>query len=441
MRHLWTAAVLAAASLYAPVAMAQDKEQEMWKESVNEKLNDLQGRTKFLPDPAGKDVPMSGLFNGGVRFKSADGNFEGALSGRMYVNGRAVIDSSEARYGTNTNDFFVRTARLYVDGTFYKDFYYRVESEYSNTGSFFLKDGYLAYKGIKDISLLFGQFKEPFSQEENTSSRFIDFAERSVLNRLAPAHDVGIGASGVHFDKMFSWELGVFNGAGRSARDTNDEKDIAGRVRLSPFVTNENEWLKQLRIGVAFTYGDIDTTSQGDITSAYSGVKSIDFDATHVRDGIQTRIGIELSWLVGPFSLRGEYVMMNSEANEGAIEDDIEWSAYYLQVTYLLTGEAKTLENRIKPKESFSLSKGTWGAFELAFRIASIEADGAFDSGYLSAQNESVQQITFGINWWMTQNFRLMLNYNHEIYDEDFVVGADTFDTDQCVYFRLQIDW
>ncbi len=428
------AAVLAVTAILASAVVAHAQDDEKAKKAQEEAEKKAQDVITFTA----KD---------GLKFKTGDGNFEGAIGGRLYFVYRHIFERSDAA-NTSSDAFIIDTARFQLDGTFYKDFFYRVEAEAGKGADFFLKDGYVGWKGLEGHSFQFGQFKEPFSQEENCSSRFNDFAERSLVNRLVPAHDVGIMWKADFADKVVGVELGVFNGNGRNqANENNDEKDLAGRVRVTPFRTSDNDWIKNLRLGLAFTYGDVDSPlALAAVTGAdYSNLTMIGFPAVGAvtEDGVRTRIGLEVSWNMGPASVRFEYVTLNREflvVATGA-DDDFDTDAFYLQLTYLLTGEKKPLENRVVPKKPFSVKDGEWGAWELAFRFASLDASDAPDTLIGSTANAEVTEITLGVNWWMTQNMRLMLNYEMFQFDEDIAVTGDTIDDQSIFYTRLQIDF
>jgi phosphate-selective porin OprO/OprP len=192
------------------------------------------------------------------------------------------------------------------------------------------------------------------------------------------------------------------------------------------------------------TYGDVDTLdigTTGDITGAdYTNLQMI--NVTGVEDGVRTRLGLEVSWIFGSASVRAEYVTMNREVIVGADTEDFDTDAYYLQFTYLLTGEAKPLENRVVPKKNFSIKEGTWGAWELAIRYASLDMSDGEDATVVAAgANQEVTEITLGVNWWMTQNVRLMLNYEMFSFDEDVPNAGDPIDDQSIFYTRLQIDF
>lgn len=380
------------------------------------------------------------LEDGLVKFQTSDGNFTAQLGGRFYGTYRHVVNPTK-----DSDSFAVDTARFQLDFTFYKDFFARVEGEFAKSGAFALKDGFIGWRGLPDVlTVRLGQMKEPFSQEETCSSRFIDFGERSIMNQLTPSHDIGVMANGALFDKILEWELGVFNGAGRNvAPDLNDSKELAARLRVTPFRTMESPWIKQLRLGFALTYGKQPAGAISDYTTKDLGGQTVvDFPGMGVASlaDDRLRVGGELSWLFGPAGLRAELMLLRQDVTGPARRFDT--TGFNVQATVLLTGEDKPLENRVKPKVRLSPADGTWGAFELAARIAGLDAGDAEDAGLLSsAANTSVLELTFGVNWWMTQNVVLRVDWEHFIFDRDLPVGPEPIDDQDVFYVRWQIDF
>src|SRR5688572_18154888 len=143
-------------------AQQDEKERKMREESMKERLDAVEKKVQ-------EGVTFTN--NNGLKFKTADGNFEGAIGGRFYFVYRNIFERVDA--GTTlANSFVVDTARLQLDGTFFKEFYYRIEAEAGKNDDFRIKDSYLGWKGLEGHSFQFGAFKEPFGMEQTTSSRF-----------------------------------------------------------------------------------------------------------------------------------------------------------------------------------------------------------------------------------------------------------------------------
>jgi phosphate-selective porin OprO/OprP len=433
-------------------AAAKEKQEE--QESLPGRVSKLE-KEQFKPtwDPSKM-----------LSFESPDGNFTAKIGGRLFLVYKHIFARPDAGGAVNggargPDQFIIDTARIQLDGTFHKDFFYRLETEagkHSSSDSHVIKDTYIGWKGLPEyFSVQAGQFKVPFSQEETCSSRFDDFAEQCILTRLVPSREIGIMFSGSFADKIVEWNLGAWNGVGANAADPDDEFRIAGRLFVTPFKNSGERLVKQLRVGVDFTRLDIDgPDAQGDITAGDitgNGITIFDFGGATPIDGVQTQYLFNFSWLYGPASLRAEYMMTNQELVSTAAASDYEFTAYSVQVTYLLTGEDKPLENRVKPAANFSPANGTWGAFELAARIAFVDVSDAENVGatFLSpATNQQTRQTTFGLNWWWSPNVCLRIDWESLSFDQN-IPGLksnqngpnEPDDSLNVFYVRWQIDF
>ena len=94
--------------------------------------------------------------------------------------------------------FDVRRAYLGVSGKIAKYYDYKVVANFaqpdapstslgSSGKSNQLDEAFFGINYWKEASFRFGQQKMPFSLEEQTSSRFTDFQERSMLNKMVRA--------------------------------------------------------------------------------------------------------------------------------------------------------------------------------------------------------------------------------------------------------------
>lgn len=424
--------------------------EELRKKAAEEK----KAAQERLPERVSKLEKMF-QFQDGLRFQTEDGNFTAHVGGRLLAHFRTVFDRDFARSGAE-DSFFLRQARIETSGTFFKDFEYKVQADFptgSGSTSGTLQDAFVGWRKYRECSIRIGQFKEPFSQEETTTTRFIDFDERSVLNRLVPARDIGLMLYGSIGDGIFEYETGIFNGQGRGVFDLNDDKEWAIRLRSTPFVGSESAFLKGLRIGFGFTVGHLTKGSIDglDFTTTELLVKFFDAGgATNFIDGVRMRFGLELSYLVGPFGFRAEWVRRIDEVDTAAENDEeLSHDAFYLAFTYLLTGEKKVLENRTVPLAPFDLEKGGWGAFELAVRVAFLGIDDeVFDipGGIVASTTNQADQViafTLGVNWYLTRNFRISPNLVHERFNRNLALTQDTDETNHATGFllRFQIDF
>ena len=439
-----------------------------------EALVDLANRVRKLeaaaqekqPGAAGQTWNASKM----LTFSTPDGNFTAKIGGRLYFVYRHIFDG----FGSTTNAkdaFLIDSARFQLDGTFFKDFTYRVEGEAKSgetvngvlsTGFFRTKDAYLGWQGLGDwFALQAGQFKCPMSQEETCSSRFIDFAERSVLNRLVPGHVQGIMAKGSLFENTFEWWLGYGNGAfvrdgDRGTLDSNDEKDGFGRFFLTPLKSTDIGFLKTVRLGYDFTIGKRDgqpPAAPNDISSGDLGLPVlIDYTGGQVN-GRMVRQDFNFNWNYGPMNLRAEYFRSKTELEGSTANSAFHQRAFYISAAYVLTGEEKPLESRIRPKNNFDPADGGWGAWEVALRWAVIDGKDARHAGVIANNGTKnaggangqtgATEYTIGVNWWMAPNVVVRITYERLVYDLDVPVGKNgafkRFEDE--IYIRWQIDF
>jgi phosphate-selective porin OprO and OprP len=428
-------------------AAAKEKQEE--QKGLPERVSNLEKKM----GAAGQTWDASKM----LAFATPDGNFTAKVAGRFYFVYRNVLDGPNSGIGAPRDSFIIDTARIRVEGSFYKDFFYQVETEGKSgtpagqNGAYTLNEAWLSWRGLGDwVAVTAGLTKIPISQEETTSSRFIDFAERSVLNRITPGRDIQFTLNGSLFDKVVEWWAGIANGnvnreTLKLGVDTNDEKDYFVRLFLTPLKTSNVALFKQLRVGVDASTGERDNPNGGAPANVSSGDLGLPAILTYtagpnVIRGDQTRVNWNFSWLYGPASLRAEYARVRSDINGGPHKSFIQ-RAWYVQATYLLTGEDKALENRVKPRVNFDPLGGTWGAWELALRWAVI-ASNAPSQGLGRGQTHTTE-YTVGVNWWMTPNVALRINWERFTYDDDIAAGRNGAlqRYEDCFYVRWQIDF
>lgn len=147
----------------------------------------------------------------------------------------------------NKNSFFFRRAELTVSGRIKPEiqWLFRVDPaqireddikvENKNITSVGrkspLQDCIITLNSLKNFTLNFGQYKIPFGMEALESTSKLDFVERSLLSQkgLADRRDIGITFN-KSIKNKFTASIGVFNGSGQNRLDTDNTKDVVGRI-------------------------------------------------------------------------------------------------------------------------------------------------------------------------------------------------------------------
>ncbi|MGH7428669.1 MAG: OprO/OprP family phosphate-selective porin [Candidatus Methylomirabilaceae bacterium] len=429
-----------------------------------EKYQELKERAK--KEGAGKI--LAGFEGWTPYIKSVDGQHKIEFHGRVNFDLRAYesesrnLDANRSNLSPTRTDlttkFLIRRARLGVDATFFKYLDFKVEGEFQELGAdadpsprFRLTDGYVELKYWPEFRVRGGQFKVPFSFEELTSSRFIDFVERSLVNNLVPARDVGGMLHGSLFGGILEYYAGTFNGTGQNNPELNDSKDYAGRVLVRPFQVANIPALSKFHIAGHATFGDQDVTpapspAPNNSLRGRTDARFVFFPQIPVR-GDRLRYGFEAVYAFGPFGLYGEYVRTEEERNLGpgnANLGDLEGKGWYVAGTWFVTGEEKVHAKAPKVKP-MNPRTGDWGALELLARYAQLEFDspgalpGPSPSGGGKAGANKADALTVGFNWYLSPNVRMMFNFVQNWFENDRMTPITNSDTSWEIVSRLAL--
>lgn len=363
--------------------------------------------------------------------KKAAGKMSVNVGGRIYLDAISFGQgaSSIATFGDAQDTVHFRTARLEAFGEGFDVFDYKIEVDFAGRDSGDLqrtkfKDVYI---GIKELPWLnrvqIGYFKEPFSLEELTSSRYITFMERSTANgAFVPARNVGIAAYQVSENERLTFAFGGF----REIKDdppyvADDDGGYAFTMRGTylPWYDEATQGRGLLHLGLGYSFRDVDDPAQRIRVRPETAVGPRVVDTGVLLNNVEDfhLLGPEIAFVYGPFSVQSEYIVAFYNRSAGP---DPTFHGAYVQMSYFLTGEHRPYNrqrgafDRVKPIENFfrirtcdgDVETG-WGAWELAYRYSWLDLDDEDVLGGTTADH------TFGINWYWNPYMRLMFNYVH----------------------------
>lgn len=395
------------------------------------------------PTAAPTKAPWVAGYKNGFTLQSETGDFVVKITGYVHADGRfAGSDPQNAV----TNQFLLRRVRPIVQGTVAQYFDFYVAPDFGG-GTTVLQDAYLDVRFTPKLRVRVGKTKTPFGIERLQSAQSLFFVERALPNNLVPNRDVGALVLGDLAGGVFSYQAGVLNGVpdgGSVDTDTNDNKELAGRLFVSPWRTKYTSPLRGLGVGFAATSGK--ATGALRAYSSVSQVGVFSYLATVTANGDRKRISPQAYYYYGPVGILAEYVRSTSdvqkvEAGKPTVSGRLEHSAWSVTGSWLLTGEDASYAS-VKPKDFFVPSAGKWGAFQLVARVNRLDLDpGSFP--LYADPARSVRKATawgVGVNWIWNTNLKYVADYEQTRFQGGAPSGADRPD-EKSVQTRLHLSF
>ncbi len=277
--------------------------------------------------------------------------------------------------------FQIRRARVTLKGKIYKDFAdYCIMPDFA--GSVKLLDAYVRITPFRQLNLQAGSFRPSFTLENvfygATSMEAIDYPQ--VVKKMTTlgdisgvsggGRDIGLQLYGGFFNKRgfntLEYRIGVFNGAGISAKDTNKSKDIAAMLRVNP--------VKNLALVGSLYYGEWSPATA-------SGGKTVYYDRHR--------------WSAGflyddkKFFARGEYI----------------WG---------MTGGIKGYEGNLKSEGAYVMA-GVWFLKHTLAPLVRVE----YYAENIRARKETAQPFyTVGVDYRPFKYLRFQVNYTRQTFTD-----------------------
>lgn len=335
------------------------------------------------------------------------------------------------------NGVEMRRARLAFKSVFATDWYAELDMDFSDSRAD-LKDAYLAYTGFPGLEIRAGNFKEIFSLETNTTSRYLTFLERPMVTRaLTPSRHAGVGvtytrphlmaAGGVHFQDVGGWEEVQNRKDNNSATGVSEGYSLTGKLVVMPFF---REGDRVVHLGAAASYRTPKTDDRiGAVRYDVRGISNINrkkYLDTDRMMGVSHSIltGLEAATHLGGTRLQGEYT--RAEVHREDDRPTERFSGFYAQASRLLFGGSYRYNPGQGEFTQPSLGR-SWGDVELAVRYEYLDLNG---SGGAVTGGEG-EGITVGVNFYANKNVKLSANYgwmNHDRYANarnSLFVGTD----------------
>ena len=438
-----------------------------------------------------KDKEVVVETKGGLKVKQGGNEFK--FGGRLqydYDTFDDVFTNNLESDGESQSESEWRRTRLFVSGKVQNDWHYKFTLNIDDgEESADVNTAYIQYTGFDPFAITLGKFKEPFSLERMTSSKWLSTIERNMLLEFLAGNlgagqpdTAGVQISGYHKNaNHLNWALGVFDD-GSEDSDGEDNYGITGRVTLTPHFGDKHF----LHLGAAYSVREIEDQVRYRSRLGVHTAGRLTFADAYVDDVDQ--FGLEMAYVRGPFSLQSEYINVSADGdldpdadvlegvldsdgdlirsnrqagacytdtnNSGGLEpnlgdtpascSDIDFDGYYVQATYTLTGETRGYKtqgayfDKLKPSSPF-------GAWEVVARYedAEVDNDNIGNGGLLANRGDTydAEKWLIGLNWYVNNNVRFMLNYIDAEVDEALAQGDGDDDDGDAVSFRAQYVW
>ena len=356
-----------------------------------------------------------------------------------------------ASRGLRTNQlqtgFVLRRARLELVGGVLSFLTWRLGAELTDQGPQSAADLLLNLRVRPWFNVQLGQFDAPFTLENRTSDRYLDFPERSLTVRalgVPTGKEIGLMLWGEDRRRLAHGSIGLFNGGGPNRLSPGNQVEAMARVFFHPFMVSHPHGIGRLiQFGASARVAHRSVAGQGPyptMTTPGGGTlfnPAIAPDVTIVAQGLQWAVAAELDLPLHRFDLRGEFVYVHNDTGEVATPvtgtfgrdplrlGSLEGFGFYTQVGYWILGlpgsavrpgyqDPPTL--RLDRPQPLTLPFGLqvvarFDTIQFAYRGSSVDPRGLPDSA--ASGQYRVLAAEFGINVWLTRHLRFLLDYRH----------------------------
>jgi phosphate-selective porin OprO/OprP len=330
------------------------------------------------------------------------------------LDGRFFLDDEQQRA---TDTFTARRLRPILQGRVAKNFEFLFTPDLAN-GNINIRDAYFDTRFSNAFRLRMGKAKVPFSLERLHGAATLLFVERAMTTTVAPDRDYGVQVLGDLSKGRFNYQAAIVNGGADGATvegDTNDAKDLAGRVVVRPWAANARSPLNGLGLALAGSYGRQPATLPSFRTSGLNVFYS--YAPGVVGDGSRRRLSPQAFYYRGPFGGFFEHVRSNGRVQKGTASSEIAHVAWQVTGSWVLTGEAAT-DRGVRPKNNFDPEKHQWGALQLAARYQHLGVDAeAVALGFAApGTSRTAGAFTAGANWYLNPFVKWVFNFERTVF-------------------------
>ena len=353
---------------------------------------------------------------------------------------------NQAQYGTIQNDLGFRRARLAAVGDVSENVSYMMEFDFAFPGRPSFMDVWL---DVHDIPLFgnvrVGQWRQPFGMDNLNSVRELTFLERPLMFGLTPFRETGIGFHDTNEDKSMTWAGSVYGSPTDAWGNVYGNKGVGTAFRLTAIPIYDCEGARVLHLGFDHSFqvpgnagvayrnnpeyagpfgsNTAQSVPGGNVGGGASGDVPFFYNTGPLFFNTGNLLNMELAGVYNSLHWQSELTYNVLDFDNGTVVIP----AFYAQAGYLLTGEVRPYNKvggvlgRIKPRCPYGKDGGI-GAWELAIRYSYINTNpvvpfqpaapaAAQPGGPLIAWGGELNDVTFGVNWYLNAYTKFQFNY------------------------------
>jgi phosphate-selective porin OprO and OprP len=436
---------------------AQARLLETQQARLDELTKRLQASTESatVPTPAkiaaAPEAPRLAFANGRPVITSADGKSSLAVRAIAQMDGAMYGESSE---GPLTSDFrrgsigggrennaardfsdglLFRRARFGIEGVFNSNWNYRLLFDFAGSGTegpSRINDAWISYSGFAPFTFQLGAFSPPSNMDDSTTPEDQVFVERASSAEVSRALGGADGRLGFGVRSGGKRWMSALNFTTRTVNDAEVfDSQFAAVGRIGGLVATGDDYHVHVGANATWVFSPADQGSSATPPRhalrlrdrpevRVDGVRLIDtgaIDAAHASS-----YGVEFGANWKNFYLQGENFWFDVARRDTTLADP-SFGGYYLQGSWLITGEARRYNaatgsfQNPRPKSPFA-HDGGWGAFEFAARFSHTDLNFNEGDAGLAPLNGAIRGgeqdvLALGLNWYLNPNIKFLLNY------------------------------
>jgi phosphate-selective porin OprO/OprP len=483
---LLAGSVIPAANAAAPDNTANDARIKAMEEQIQDLSNQVQDLKRSsaaqytdVQNQQSQSVKVS-ISNGRPTISSADGDFSAAFRALVqldwgYYMQEASAKTLPAAYGPDlSSGANFRRVYLGLQGKLFGDWSYNLNFDFGGSGGTetpgHVQSVYLQYDGLAPFAFRVGAYPPPANIEDGTGSGDTIFLERNSPSNLQRGLAGGDGRDAISVLYLGDRLFGALSYTGGKVQDSavfDEQQALLGRLsymiwsgpdahflfgingthifKLPDAVSNGAPNLSNTPGAIALN--SITLSDPPEITVDSNGVKLANTGS--LSAGHVTQWGVEAAGNISSFYAQAGYYGFQVDRAPVAYKtftapltstttvvqpNNNTFSAWYVQATWLLTGESRAYNptngafTPPKPAKPFHLTKGGWGAWELAARYSDLNLNShALDPSsvitnwtgtttqtytfYNTVRGGDQKIVTVGLNWYPNNAVRFALDY------------------------------